>query len=444
MICSFAFLAATVYADNTPEEVHIALAGNDGTGISNGMSISWTTDKATASSTVWYGTTSGDLTEVVTGAQASYWAAYTHKVVLSNLKPASTYYYKCGDNAGGISQEFTFTTAPTSDTFFKMAVLGDMGTKNSEESIAYLKTLVPEVDLYYHIGDVGYADDAVLVLSTFERVWNKYMNAVQDFTAVKPYMTLPGNHEAECHDPSCVFHLSHLSNFTAYNARFRMPSEESGGVESMWYSFNYGPVHFVMMDTETDYPDAPGDAYVGKTGGFGDQMSWLEADLAAAAAPDARATRPWIIVGGHRPIYSINSCENSGSYAPKDDSAKLQTAVEGLLHKYQVDLFLAGHVHAYERHYPVYDSTNIETSYVDPENTVYIVSGNAGNPEANHDAKNPEAPWHAVANSGYGVGTIEIVNRTTLHWTALYSGKGDEPAGTVMDEIYLVKNKYAN
>jgi exo-beta-1,3-glucanase (GH17 family) len=26
-----------------------------------------------------------------------------------------------------------------------------------------------------------------------------------------------------------------LSNFTAYNARWKMPSAESGGVESMWY-----------------------------------------------------------------------------------------------------------------------------------------------------------------------------------------------------------------
>jgi hypothetical protein len=27
-----------------------------------------------------------------------------------------------------------------------------------------------------------------------------------------------------------------LSNFTAYNSRFRMPSEESGGVMNMWHS----------------------------------------------------------------------------------------------------------------------------------------------------------------------------------------------------------------
>ncbi len=35
---------------------------------------------------------------------------------------------------------------------------------------------------------------------------------------------------------------------------------------------------------------------------FGDQLSWLEADL--AKANQNRHKRPWIIVGGHRPIYS--------------------------------------------------------------------------------------------------------------------------------------------
>jgi hypothetical protein len=41
---------------------------------------------------------------------------------------------------------------------------------------------------------------------------------------------------------------------------------------------------------------------------FGDQLSWLEADL--AKANQNRHKRPWIIVGGHRPIYS-----SSGGYS---------------------------------------------------------------------------------------------------------------------------------
>ena len=44
-------------------------------------------------------------------------------------------------------------------------------------------------------------------------------------------MVLPGNHENNCHSPICVStpdYANKLLNFTAYNARFRMPAPESG------------------------------------------------------------------------------------------------------------------------------------------------------------------------------------------------------------------------
>lgn len=48
------------------------------------------------------------------------------------------------------------------------------------------------------------------------------------------------------------------------------------------YSFNFGSAHFVSVNTETDYPEAPNDKFsiggVGN-GGFGDQLRWLEEDL---------------------------------------------------------------------------------------------------------------------------------------------------------------------
>lgn len=43
-----------------------------------------------------------------------------------------------------------------------------------------------------------------------------------------------------------------------------MPSNESGGVLNMWFSWNYADVHFVSIDTSTDFPNAP----EGKTGKF--------------------------------------------------------------------------------------------------------------------------------------------------------------------------------
>jgi hypothetical protein len=85
-----------------------------------------------------------------------------------------------------------------------------------------------------------------------------------------------------------------------------MPSPESNGTLNMWYSFNYGPVHFISLDTETAFPGAPEEhAYVLPCGGFGDMLSWLEADLQAANSN--RALRPWIFVASHHPMYNGGS-----------------------------------------------------------------------------------------------------------------------------------------
>lgn len=64
-------------------------------------------------------------------------------------------------------------------------------------------------------------------------------NGCQPLTYVNLRDCCTGNHESECHDPACVVNPRTLglplSNFTAFNARWKMPSPESGGVESMWY-----------------------------------------------------------------------------------------------------------------------------------------------------------------------------------------------------------------
>jgi hypothetical protein len=110
-------------------------------------------------------------------------------------------------------------------------------------------------------------------------------------------------------------HGRHLSNFTAFNTRFNMPSAQSGGSRegtNMWYSFNMGPAHIVSMNTETDFSGAEeettGDAGIPylKAGGFGvgtEYLDWLDADLAAATADPATK---WIVVGGHRPFASAH------------------------------------------------------------------------------------------------------------------------------------------
>ena len=177
------------------------------------------------------------------------------------------------------------------------------------------------VDFFWHLGDVGYADDALLhepLTWAYEAAWDEYMDqACGAFASRAPYMVLPGNHEAECHSPACVAEYASralkLSNFSAYNARFRMPSSESGGSASMWYSFDVGPLHVVALSTESDFPGAPDVCHVpgASCGGFcdalgcGDWRPWLEADLKSVN----RSATPWVVVGGHRPLYSLRTVD---------------------------------------------------------------------------------------------------------------------------------------
>lgn len=124
-----------------------------------------------------------------------------------------------------------------------------------------------------------------------------------------------------------------------------MPSDESGGNGNFWYSWDYGMVHFITIDSETDLlvglqsPDEVGGYGAGANSGpFGapnQQIQWLEYDLASV---DRKKT-PWIVVGFHRPWYIAASNDSSSV------CLDCQKAFEPLFVKYGVDLYMSGHVH---------------------------------------------------------------------------------------------------
>lgn len=269
--------AAVACADDNAvhgvRQVHIALAGRDEVdGRSTSMTVSWNTANETCSK-VRYGLRPGEYTEERDGNANSYWESWNHHVLLGELKPDTQYFYQagCGES---YSEEKSFTSAPLTTSLesepWSFMAFGDLGVVNGEPTADYMNEIMhsddsSDIKLVWHAGDVGYADDAFLHFPCYtnfcyERRFDEYMDRVQDkWAAIKPYMTTPGNHEADCHDPNCMLHKEKreaLSNFTAYNSRFAMPSQESNGSMNMWYSFNYGNVHFVSIDTETGFPGA--------------------------------------------------------------------------------------------------------------------------------------------------------------------------------------------
>jgi Calcineurin-like phosphoesterase/Iron/zinc purple acid phosphatase-like protein C len=256
----------------------------------------------------------------------------------------------------------------------------------------------------------------------------------------------------------CIANLDR--NFTAYQHRFRMPGEETGGVGNFWYSFDYGLAHFVSLQTETDIayspswpfirdsPDGlptPNETYVTDSGPFGaingnwtdnqayEQYQWLVKDLASV---DRKKT-PWVIAMSHRPMYSTQV----SSY-----QANIRNAFEDLLLKNDVDAYLAGHIHWYERLYPMGKNGTIDTESIINHNTYYtnpgksmthVINGMAGTVES-HSVLDP---GQAILNitsvldtQHYGFSKLTFHNATALSMEFV---KGD--GSGLQDHVTLVK-----
>lgn len=68
---------------------------------------------------------------------------------------------------------------------------------------------------------------------------------MQPLTSTVPMMVIEGNHEIESQADGVTFE--------AYNSRFAVPSAESGSNTSLYYSFNAGGIHVVMLGGYVDY-----------------------------------------------------------------------------------------------------------------------------------------------------------------------------------------------
>lgn len=320
----------------------------------------------------------------------------------------------------------------------------------------------------------------------YESNWDLWQQWINKITTKVPYLVLPGNHEAACAEfdgpkneltaylvddvmngTAPKTELTYYScppsqrNFTAYQHRFRMPGDETGGVSNFWYSFDYGLAHFVSMDTETDYPDSAewpfhddlhgdethpkeNETYITDSGPFGyvgdyknvktyEQYQWLKQDLANVD----RCKTPWIIAMGHRPMYS----SQVSSY-----QKHIRNAFQDLFLTYGVDAYLSGHIHWYERLLPLTSNGSIDSGSVIDNNTyvtnpgkslTHIINGMAGNIESHSylDADEPILNITQVLDqTHFGFSKLTIVNSTALSWEFV---KGKD--GSSGDHLWLLK-----
>ena len=195
---------------------------------------------------------------------------------------------------------------------------------------------------------------------------------------------------------------------------------------AQWHSFDFGLAHFISISTETDFAGAPeGPGTYLNAGPFGNQVQWLVEDLKKAVAN--RKNVPWIIVGGHRPVYTAGKAEIA-----------VQSLLEPLFLQYEVDYYYCGHVHWYERLYPTIRGNVTQKDYNNPQSPVYIVNGAAGNVEGFAKAPATIPAFTAVLNrKNFGFGRLTVESATQATWTYY---RADDKMG-VEDTVILTKTR---
>eukprot|EP00472_Partenskyella_glossopodia_P009809 CAMPEP_0197528848 /NCGR_PEP_ID=MMETSP1318-20131121/26538_1 /TAXON_ID=552666 /ORGANISM="Partenskyella glossopodia, Strain RCC365" /LENGTH=444 /DNA_ID=CAMNT_0043084111 /DNA_START=241 /DNA_END=1575 /DNA_ORIENTATION=- len=395
------------------------------------MGVSWRTETAMTGKAVVEYTQIGAPKNSTGGAQATDTRTYTiygktsgyyHHARMTALHPGAAYQYRvmCNENFTAW-RNFTAPKA-SGGTSTKFVFVGDFGlggagppagegylTTSAFAAEAFGSAAEAAVDMIWVSGDIAYAN--MHGAADFEKTWNEWFDAMESACAHVPCMVSPGNHETYLPKvfgsgetaanttgwvaaPSEFFEQDEVKeaqadgawNFTAYDSRFKMPD---AGSRNMWYSFDFGGVHFVSINTETDFPNA-GEAFLG---GWGDQMTWLRNDLQQFRQ---KSKDGWLVVLGHKPIYSAAPGYASNG-VPIREFAHIQAAFEPLFHEFGVDLYLAGHQHSYERSAAIFNNKPAANG------TVHIIAAiPGGGCGITADFKEPFPEWSVVRYPGNG------------------------------------------
>ena len=414
---------------NLPTQGHLALTGNPGE-----MAVQWTTrDHCTSKVLYWKKSDNNDNNEpiVLTAthsmtstytkeemcgapANASGWAfspGHFHRVVIQGLEDDVEYEYKfkgcgvgevysdvfsfvyCCDNwssrdsdnsiesrhrrllydTNEMSSDTTTLSFPYDSTikkpnkltFLAIADLGQAELDGSLETSQYMASLAtinrlthhePSARLLLHTGDISYARG-------FSTQWDVYWDLMAPLTTRLPYMTAIGNHEHNWPRPDDRFPTHTDSGGEcgiAYTRRTGMPVPSE---QQPWYAFNLGPVHFIVYSTEHYVHEGNGNA----------QYEFIKRDLEAVN----RTRTPWVVVGGHRPMY-VDAVAWSPLERTNEDQAVatyLRQSLEPLFLQYKVDVTLHGHHHSYQRTCPVANGTCAPPG---GHGIVHLVMGHAG------------------------------------------------------------------
>jgi len=239
-----------------------------------------------------------------------------HELNLTGLEADAAYFYEVTlTDANGTeisSGPLTFQTAVDPDQAFAFVVIGDTEARPHINDVLAKAVWGERPHFVVNVGDLT---DGGQHPHKFQ--WNlEYFLGMNQLLGRIPMFPVPGNGESDLHW------------YTRYHV---LPEPEHV------YSFTFGNAEFFMLDSNR--PMGPGS----------DQYAWLEKQLAASTAR-------WKFAAHHHPTYSSDEDDYGNTWRGDsvDGDLKVRTVVP-LYERYGVDIVFFGHLHSYERTWPIAD-----------------------------------------------------------------------------------------
>ncbi len=263
---------------------------------------------------------------------------YVGRAKLTGLKPGRTYdcLLETGD---GVKESFSFTTEDGGP--FRALIFPDSQCEGDYDVWGRVASEAvrrfPDADLWVNMGDL--TDNG----SSFYQ-WEEWLSNVDGLMGSRAFAPVMGNHE--CYSSEWTHALP-----AAFLGLFAVPSAGSAKYDRYYYSFDYGPVHFTVLNTQqAELEEAV-------PGLFREQADWLVRDL-------ARTKKNWRVVLMHRDLIDYDE-------EPPRPDPFVETLVP-LIEAGGADAVLTAHAHGYRRR-------RLRGWKHDRQGVMYILTGNAGN-----------------------------------------------------------------
>lgn len=181
--------------------------------------------------------------------------------------------------------------------------------------------------------------------------WNAWFDAVGPMISRIPVVPIMGNHETYNTDWK-------MRMPEAYTHLFSLPHIDMDKYQNQFYSFDYGDIHFVVLNTQAqelaDFEPTLND----------DEVAWFKEDM-------AKTTKKWKVVLMHKDPLQYG-------FANRPEPREEGFSAEGrlwmpLFDQYGVDAVLSAHLHTYR------DRGHIKNFQRDESGPLYIITGVAGN-----------------------------------------------------------------